>query len=135
MSDAGFLLKHKALIELVNSKKDEFGASVNVYSSEQGMSLGSFPAVGVFLGFPRVSSDTTTFVPLEYHFMLSVANVYDNDDPSDMVTQQYAMYNLLETVIDKCSLQVSSSPEPMISIAVGEGALITGWTIMIKYNS
>jgi hypothetical protein len=131
-----FLKKHDELIKLVQSKLTSLSVNnLTVYGSEQEMSLGNFPAIGIFLGFPLTSRETDTFVPLEYTFLLTVANVYDTDDPNDSLTQQYSMYDLLEEVVNECSLRIASNPDPMISIAIGEGSFITGWTLLVKYNS
>lgn len=127
-----FLLKHESIVAATIAK---LGVGTEIRMSEQEMSLGQFPAIGIFLGTPIISRETLSFVPIEFTFMLVCADIYDQDDPTSQQLKQYTTYEALENVISKMNFEVASNPEPMISIAIGEGAFITGWTTMIKNNA
>lgn len=127
-----FLKKHEDILaELTSQYKDEYA----VYGSEQDMSLGIFPSIGLFIGTPIVNTESIAYVSKEYTFVLTCADLYDRDTTGDQIAKQYSMYELMEDVIDKMSFRVIADPEPMISIASGEGSFITGWTTLIKYNA
>lgn len=127
-----FLKKHAALLTAIGT---EYSDTYEVYGSEQEMSLGSFPAIGLFLGSPVISKECLSYVPIEYEFILMCADIYDRDEGSSQIEKQYAMFDLLETVINKFGYHVIENPEPMVSIAFGEGSFITGYSTIIKFNS
>lgn len=130
---SGFLKKHEDLYSalVAKTKYDAY----NKYDSENSLSLGSFPAIGIFLGTSTNSKECNSYVPIEYTFVLMTADLYDRDDPADQKTKQYAMFELIEDVIAEFGFEVITDIEPMISIAFGEGSFITGFTTMIKFNA
>lgn len=128
-----FLQKHEEILaELADTYDD---GTYAIYGSEQDMSLGSFPCIGLFVGTPIISRDAISYVPVEYTFILTCADLYDQDKVGDQIAKQYSMYDLMEDVISKMGFRAITNAEPMISIASGEGSFITGWTILIKYNA
>jgi hypothetical protein len=133
MANSNFLKKHE---ELFSDLTDENTFSeYNLYDSENSLSLGNFPAIGIFLGTSRNSKEVLSYVPTEYTFIIMTADTYDRDDPADQKDKQYAMFDLIESVIDKFGFNVITDIEPMVSIALGEGGFITGFTTMIKFNA
>lgn len=130
---SGFLKKHEALYKEISENTDF--AAYNVYDSENSLSLGSFPAIGIFLGTSTNTKESLAYVPVEYSFVLMTADLYDRDDPDDQKNKQYAMFDLIESIIAEYGYNVVTDIEPMISIAFGEGSFITGFTTMIKFNA
>ena len=130
---SGFLKKHEDLYKALTDSTDF--KSYNKYDSENSLSLGSFPAIGIFLGTSTNSKQCNSYVPVEYTFVVMTADLYDRDDPADQKTKQYAMFELIEAVIAEFGFEVITDIEPMISIAFGEGSFITGFTTMIKFNA
>lgn len=127
----GFLKKH---IDLVNELKEKYKTDT-IYVSENQMNLGVFPSIGLFLAMPVPTLESKRFVEVQYEYMLVVANIYDTDDPDSQINVQRSTYEKLTTIINAMNYTISSPPEPMIRLAVGEGAFVTGWSVFIKFNA
>jgi len=130
---SNFLKKHEQIFQALQA--EEAFDSYNLYDSENALSLGQFPAIGILLGTSRNTRESNAYVPIEYTYILMVADVYDRDDPADQKAKQYAMHDLIESVIEKFDFNVITDIEPMVSIAMGEGGFITGFTTMIQFNA
>lgn len=127
----GFLQKH---IDILTELDEKFPDDT-VYVSENQMNLGTFPSIGLFLAMPVPTLESRKFVEIQYEYMLVVANIYDTDDPDSQISVQRSTYEKLTTIINTMNYTISSPPEPMIRLAVGEGAFVTGWSVFIKFNA
>lgn len=127
-----FIAKHTALIDAITSG---YGTLVSVASSENSLLLGSFPAVGCFLGMPQQSLQSRTFVLTGHSFVLGSFDLLDNDSPTDQLTKQKSTLEMLSKIIEELGFEVITEIEPLTTIAIGEGSFITGWTTTIYFNA
>jgi len=128
-----FLVKHKALTDALSQSYGE--KSYFIAKSESELSLGSFPAIGLFLGIPEHSKESRTYAPIRFNYILCCFDVYDIDNPDDLLTKQQTMFELIEGVISTMSFTVLTDIEPIVSIGTGEGSFITGWTTTIEFKA
>jgi hypothetical protein len=106
-----------------------------IAKSESELSMGNFPAIGIFLGISEHEKKSRTYVPIGYSYVLCTFDTYDFDAASDLLAKQQTMFDLLEDVISKSSYTVLTDIEPAVSIGIDAGTFITGWTTVITFNA
>lgn len=125
MSD--FLTKHESLLaELANATQ------YNIYDSSTAMSLGEFPAAGIFLGYAKSTPEINKYHVVEKGYILAIADIFDRDDPDAEKILQHKTYEELENILNQTGWGVVSDAEPLLTIASSEG-FIAGWTIMLRF--
>lgn len=125
MSD--FLTKHESLLTEL-----EGNTEYNVYDSSTAMSLGEFPAAGVFLGYTKTTPEVNQYHVVEKGYILAVADVFDRDEPKSEKLVQHKTYQELVNILTNTGWGVVSDAEPLLTIASSEG-FIAGWTIMLRF--
>jgi len=126
-----FLKKHEDLALALETAYPNYV----IAKSESELSMGNFPAIGIFLGVSEHEKRARAYAPIRYSYILCTFDIYDFDNPSDLLTKQQAMFDLLENIINTMSYTVLTDIEPAISIGIDVGTFITGWTTVIIFNA
>lgn len=128
---SSFLTLHESLATDLKTKYPSY----NIVKSESELSMGEFPAIGIFLGASEHSTESRTYAPIRYSYILAVFDVYDFDSPTDLLAKQQSMFELMEDIISKTGYKVLTYIEPTVSIGIDVGSFITGWTTAIEFNA
>lgn len=126
-----FLRKHADLVAELAAAYTKY----NVVASEIGLQQSTFPAIGLFLGSSEFSRDSRAYAPIEYTYILCVFDEIELDDAAAFLTVQQETFDKLEAIIVAMGYNVLTEIEPIVSLGVGEGTFITGWTTTIKFNA
>ena len=131
MNSSGFLKMHEDLADELEARFLNYA----VVRSEAELAMGSFPAIGLFLGLSEHQKNVRAYAPISYSYILSAFDVYDFDSPTDLLAKQQVMFDLLENVITTMSWTVLTDIEPAVSVGIDAGTFITGWMTTITFNA
>jgi hypothetical protein len=127
-----FLLKHQVLVAQLTAS---YGETYNIARSESELTMGTFPAIGLFLGISEHSKESRAYAPINYTYILVCFDSYEFETDTDLLEKQQAMFGLMEQIIQEMSFEVLTDIEPVVSIGIEEGSFITGWTSTITFNA
>lgn len=91
-----------------------------------------FPAVGLFLGFPIISNESSAFIPLSYHYMLVVMDLYTIDESTSEYSALSNTYDKLVDIVETMKYDLEDAIEPFTLINENEGSFMTGWITTIS---
>ena len=128
---SNFLKKHESIAQDLQTAFPDY----QIAKSETELAMGSFPAIGIFLGVSEHEKKSRAYAPTSYSYILCAFDAYDFDSPTDLLLKQQAMFDLMETIITTMSYTVLTDIEPAVSIGIDAGTFITGWTSAITFNA
>lgn len=128
---SNFLKTHESI---ATALKAAFPSHV-IAKSETELAMGNYPAIGIFLGVSEHEKKSRTYVPISYSYILCAFDIYDFDSPSDLLSKQQEMFDLIESIIRTMNYTVLADIEPAVSIGIDAGTFITGWTTAITFNA